>query len=281
MELTREDIQVVSRMVLDLCGIVLDESKDYLIKGRLSSVATEAGCKSFSELYYRTRHGKDEALRNKIVDAITTRETLFFRDTSPFDALQHKAIPDLIDAKTASGEPKRLHIWSAACSTGQEPYSIAMVLHELLPQPGGWDIKILGTDIADAAISQASKGEYAEHEIRRGMPPHLLSKHFMKNGSTYRIKDELRAQVQFRRINLLEPFTGIGRFDVIFCRNVVIYFGAEDRKTLFHRLTKQLHPNGYLFVGSSESLTDLGPQFQPQKHCRAIFYQPARMPTPA
>lgn len=280
MQVSTEDIKVISRLVDDLCGIVLDESKGYLIESRLSGVAAEAGCASFSELYYKARHGSDRALRTKIINAITTNETLFFRDTSPFEALQHKALPELFDAKAGSAFPKRLRIWSAACSTGQEPYSLAMVLHELIPDIASWDIKITATDISDQAIAQASRGQYAEHEIRRGMPPRLLEKYFAKDGNNWKVKDELRALIAFQRINLLEPFTALGTFDVILCRNVAIYFKPDVRRELFERLARQLAPHGYLFAGSSESLSDLGPRFMPHKHCRAVFYRP-NLPAPA
>lgn len=274
MQVTAEDIKVISRLVNDLCGVVLDETKGYLIESRLSSVAEEAGCKTFSELYYKARYNTDKALQNAIIDAITTRETLFFRDTSPFEALQHKVLPELVDAKVGTPYAKRLRIWSAACSTGQEPYSIAMLLHELLPDVAGWDIQITATDISDAAIQQASLGQYSDHEISRGMRQELLNKYFVRQTGGWRAKDELRAMIAYRRLNLLEPLVGLGPFDVIFCRNVAIYFTPEARRNLFERLTGVLGAAGYLFVGSSESLSDLGPRFKPHHHCRSVFYRP-------
>ncbi len=276
MQVTPEDIKVISRLVDDLCGIVLDASKGYLIETRLSSVAEQAGCKTFSELYYKVRYANDKALQTKIIDAITTNETLFFRDTSPFEALQHKVLPELIDAKAGTPYARRLRFWSAACSTGQEPYSIAMVLQELLPDIDAWDVSILGTDISDAAIRQASAGFYADHEIQRGMTTPLLTKYFTREPRGWKVKDEIRAMVVYRRLNLLEPFVGLGPFDVIFCRNVAIYFSPDARRSLFQRLAKLLTEHGVLFTGSSESLSDLGPEFAPQHHCRAVFYQPNR-----
>lgn len=277
MQVTAEDIKVISRLVDDLCGVVLDETKGYLIENRLSAVAEKAGCTTFSELYYKVRYDKDPKLRNEIIDGITTQETLFFRDTSPFEAMQHKAIPELIDAKSKTAFPKRLRIWSAACSTGQEPYSIAMVLHELIPDVNSWDITIYATDIADVAISQASKGSYGSLEIQRGMTPAFLAKYFTQEGNNRKVKDELRALISFEKRNLLKPFVGIGPFDVILCRNVAIYFTPEARKDLFKRLAALLSPEGYMFVGSSESLADVGPEFAPQHHCRSIFYQPKKL----
>jgi len=281
MEVTGEDIKVISRLVDDLCGIVLDETKGYLIKSRLTRIAEETGCTTFSELYYKVRYAHDKTLQTKIIDAITTNETLFFRDTTPFEAMRHKVIPDLIDEKAGTAYPRRLRIWSAACSTGQEPYSMVMVLHELLPDAVKWDIQITATDISDAAIRQASLGRYNEMEISRGMQPQLLAKYFNREPNGWKVKDEVRGLVAFRRINLLEPFVGLGPFDIVFCRNVAIYFSPEARRSLFLRLADTLTPSGYLFVGSSESLTDLGPRFTPHQHCRSVFYRPNRPATGA
>ena len=276
MQVTPDEFKVLARLVDDLCGVVLDESKTYLIESRLSKVAQEAGCKNFSELYYKARYESDKVIQTKIIDAITTHETLFFRDTSPFEALQHKVLPELLDAKSRTVTPKRLRIWSAACSTGQEPYSICIVLHQLLPDIATWDIKITATDISDAAVQQASIGRFRDTEIQRGMKSDLLDRYFTREPDAWKIKDEIRAMVAFKRLNLLDPFANSGPFDIIFCRNVAIYFNAMARRSLFERLIRELAPDGYLFVGSSESLTDLGPQFVPQHHCRAIFYQPTK-----
>ncbi len=274
MQITTEDIKVISRLVHDLCGIVLDESKGYLIESRLSRVANEAGCETFSELYYKTRYKQNPAIEKKIIDAITTNETLFFRDTSPFEALQFKVLPEMIDEKANSRNPKRLRLWSAACSTGQEPYSLAMTLAELIPDIHSWDVNILATDISSTAIAQASRGTFEKLEIQRGMKPTFLAKYFDQTEGTYRVKDQLRSLIRFQQINLLQPFVGMGPFDIVFCRNVAIYFSAEARKDLFERITQLLTPSGCLFVGSSESLLDLGSRFTPHRHCRAVFYRP-------
>jgi chemotaxis protein methyltransferase CheR len=187
----------------------------------------------------------------------------------------------LLDVKAKTAFPRRLRIWSAACSTGQECYSLAMVLHQLIPDIHSWDVSILGTDISDAALKQASSGVYSEFEINRGLNPEILSRFFTRQVSGYKAKDELRALISFSRQNLLEPFASPGPFDIIFCRNVVIYFTAEARKDIFHRLAKALIPDGYLFVGSAESLSDLGPAYTPHHHCRSVFYRPNQVARPA
>lgn len=281
MRVRPEDIPAVAKLVSQLCGIVLDESKGYLIESRLSGLAEAAGCRDFSEFCRKVRLANDRVLEHQVIDAITTRESLFFRDSTPFGALQHKVLPELIDAKAHTHFPRRLRFWSAACSCGQEPYSIAMVLSELIPDILAWDINILGTDISDAAIRYASAGQYSKYEIQRGMKPNLLAKYFSQQGDDWRVRDELRSLVAFEHRNLLEPFDTLGRFDVIFCRNVAIYFAPATRRSLFLRLADRLPPEGSLFVGSSESLSELGPRFLPLHHCGTVYYQPMRHAVPA
>ena len=276
MQVTSAEITFVTRLVDELCGVMLDDSKAYLIESRLGELARSSGCASYRDLCQKARYANDPALRQKIVDAITTQETLFFRDGNPFEALRHRLIPDLVDGKAGTPFARRIRIWSAAASTGQEPYSIAICLRETIPDIQAWDVQILATDISDGAIKQASLGRYAAHEIQRGMPQPLLAKYFTSQNGAWKIKDDVRAMVSFQKRNLLEPFTGIGPFDIIFCRNVAIYFDAPRRRDLFLRLADRLTPNGALLVGSSESLIDLGPRFAPQNHCRATYYLPNR-----
>lgn len=281
MQVTPEDIQAIAALVNDLCGIVLDGSKGYLIDSRLSRLAVAAGCNSFCALAQKARTAGNSSLQNEIIDAITTQETLFFRDDSPFEVLRYRVIPDLIDARANGLFPKRLRLWSAASSTGQEVYSLAMSLCELLPDILTWDIRITATDISNSAIRQASLGQYADHEIQRGMKPAMLAKYFNKVAGGWKVKDELRSLVTFGRCNLLKPFVEMGPFDIIFCRNVAIYFDTSARSSLFHRLADRLVADGCLFVGSSESLMDLGPRFTPLHHCRATYYQPNKNHSPA
>lgn len=274
MRVTPDELTLLAQLVYELSGIALDATKGYLVESRLSSLAEGRGCKSFHDFWQLARSAGNQTLRNQIIDAITTQETLFFRDGSPFEVLRHKVIPDLIDAKAGTPAAKRLRIWSAACSTGQEPYSVAMTLCELLPDIASWNINILATDISDSAIAQASRGSYPEHVIGRGMKPDLLAKYFNRQAGGWKIKDQIRAFVNFTKRSLLSPLTDLGPFDVIFCRNVAIYFDESTRRSLFLRLADRLVPGGYLFVGSAESLVDLGPRFTPHHHCRSTFYRP-------
>ncbi len=272
-----DEFKVVARYVHNLSGIHLDDGKSYLIETRLSGLVEELKCNSYSELYYKAKSDATQSIARKIIDAITTNETLFFRDGSPFDLLQHKVLPDLIDKRSSKTStsflPMNIRIWSAACSTGQEVYSIAIVIKELLSDLKKYNVKIMGTDISDAAIAQASYGQYNKFEIERGLPKDKLQRYFQMNGSNWRVKDDMRAMVSFRKLNLMEPFMGIGKFDIVFCRNVAIYFAIEDRIKLFQKIMAVLEPDGYLIIGSSESLAGISDRFEPKRYLRSVFYQ--------
>ena len=270
---TPADIDAVCDLVNDLCGIYLDEQKDYLIEGRLARLVKENGCANYAELARKAR-GK-QPLKEQIVNAITTNETLWFRDKSPFEALRHKLIPELIDAKSSSPFPHRFRIWSAACSTGQEAYSIAMAFADVVPRIGDWDLQIYGSDISPAAVEQARSGTYNQLEISRGLSQKEIGAYFVRNGSGWRVNDTLRRICRFEVQNLLKPKPNLGKFDIIFCRNVAIYFTPSDRKKLFLNLAKTLNTGGWLLTGSGESLADLGPNWSPKQHCLATCYQPS------
>ena len=275
MRATEEDLITMGALVEELCGIVLDQTKGYLIEHRFAELVRAYDCSSFTELAKRVRAASNPELKSKLIDAITTNETLFFRDGSPFEALAHKALPELIDAKQRSGN-RRIRIWSAACSTGQEPYTIAMVLHDLLgDELDEFDIKILATDISEDAIGKASRGVYSAFEIGRGLPQRQLAKYFEMVDGGHRVADELRGLVSYQRLNLLESFTQLGKQDIVLCRNVAIYFQRAARNDLYRRIQQQMNPGGYLFVGSGETLTELGEGFEPHNHCNAVFYRPS------
>ncbi|KMQ51871.1 Chemotaxis protein methyltransferase CheR [Chitinispirillum alkaliphilum] len=275
-KITEEDILAWSNYVRSLCGINLDSSKGYLFENRLGYLGKEVGTIVWSDLLYKIKSDQSGSLRRKLIDSITTNETSFFRDGSPFDLLQFKILPDLIDKrKKQQGRTSDipLRIWSAACSTGQEVYSIAIVIKELLGAMQGYDPRILGTDISDRVVSKASYGKYEKNEIERGLKPEKISKYFSPEGTQWKIRDEYRALATFKKINLLEPFTFPVKFDIVFCRNVAIYFGEADRKSLFQRLGKVLAPDGYLIIGSTESITTICPEFQPHRYQRSVYYQ--------
>ncbi len=278
MQLRPGELPLMRQLVLQLAGVSLDDSKGYLIETRLGPLAEKAGCTNFNELYFRLRYGAEPVLQQSVVDAITTHETTFFRDGAPYDALQFKLLPEVIDARERMGQPRKLRIWSAACSTGQEPYSIAMVVHELLGDLRGWDIQILGTDISKSTLEAAERGVFPEHDMNRTARPQMTAKYFEKVAGGQRVVEPLRKLVTWKQLNLLAPFAGLGPFDVVFLRNVLIYFEPAARADISRRVGSTLLPHGWLVVGASENLMDIGPQFMPQTHCRATVYQPNALP---
>ena len=266
--MTPGQIQEFISLIAKHSGNVLDESKAYLLEHRLSEVVANKGLAGYDELLQRAACG-EAALVTEIIDAITTNETLFFRDANPFVALSTKVLPHMIDQL---GGRQRLRIWSAASSTGQEPYSIAMALHEMFEGMGGWDISIVGTDISNTAISQASRGRYSAHEVTRGVDDQRLAKYFRTDGDSYVICDEIRSMVSFQRRNLDEPIDDLGQFDVIFCRNVAIYFDEQGQDRLFTKVYDALMPCGALFIGAMEALPKIDREVVCHRHCRAVIY---------
>jgi chemotaxis protein methyltransferase CheR len=264
---------VWSRYIQEISGIHLDETKGYLVETRLGRLLPESGAANFSELFHKVKTDATAKLRGKIIEAITTNETSFFRDVTPFDLLRHKLIPDLIDRRKANGARVPLRIWSAACSTGQEAYSTAIVLKELLGDLTRYDIRILGTDISNKAVAQASYGEYSHLELERGLPREMLIRYFTASGERWKVRDEIRGLASFRTMNLLEPFTFPSPFDIIFCRNVAIYFTEADKTRLFRNLARYLAKDGCLIIGSTESISGLCPELEPKRYLRAVFYQ--------
>ncbi len=272
---TPQEFVSFSKYILEISGIALVPGKEYLVETRLNPLLSRLECRTYGELLGKARSDVKKELENEIIDAISTNETYFFRDKSPFQLLQHKILPDLIDrrsSKTTSRKPA-LRLWSAANSTGQEIYSIAMTLLEMGVTPQKYDIKLFGTDISDAAIAQASYGVYNKFEMARGLDPVRLNKYFEIYQDRYKIKDELRAMAQFKKMNLMKPLTGIGKFDIVLCRNVMIYFTAEDRKKIYHNISKVMEPDGYLLIGSTESLVNDTDLFVSNKYLNSVFYQ--------
>lgn len=272
MKPSAQDIDAICKLVDELCGIYLDGSKDYLIEGRLAKLVQKSGATDYTDFARKAR--ATPQIREEVIDAITTNETLWFRDATPFDALRYKIIPELIDAKAGSPFPKKFRIWSAASSTGQEAYSIAMAFADVVPDFDSWDLQIYGTDISPAAVEHAKRGVYNDLEISRGLTQKHRGAFFVKAPGGWKVNDSLRRKCRFEQRNLLKPFTGVGSFDIVFCRNVAIYFTPADRKSLFLRLGQTLNRGGWLFSGSGESLMDLGANWSPKQHCRALCYQP-------
>lgn len=272
MSVTEPSVTRLCDLVEELCGVALDQSKLYMIRGRLRPLLEEFGFADYEALAKDAERSSRMALRDRLVDALTTNETLFFRDRSPFEALKTQILPAI---KNAAGTSRpRLRIWSAACSTGQEPYSIAMTLAETIGDLSKWEISILASDVSPAALERAKKGLYATHEMDRGVSEALRQKFFSKQNDMWEIKPEIRRMIRFESHNLHKLPPAAGPFEIIFCRNVAIYFKKDARAAVFERLAAKLTTDGYLFVGCSESLHDLGSRFKPSRIGQATCYRP-------
>lgn len=274
-KITPPEFDILSQYILEISGIALAKGKEYLVETRLSPLVEELGCTSYTEFHQRAKSDSKKEIDKKIIDAISTNETYFFRDKTPFELLQYKIIPDLIDKRTKgkTGLKPNIRLWSAASSTGQEIYSIAMALTEIGIVPTSYNIKLLGTDISNAAVAQASYGWYNKFEIARGLDPNRLNRFFRPDKDGWRIKDEIRFMAQFKKMNLMKHFVGLGKFDIILCRNVMIYFTPEDRRKIYANIAKVLEPDGYLLIGSTESLANDSDLFVPQRYLKSVFYQ--------
>jgi chemotaxis protein methyltransferase CheR len=264
------EFDYLKQMLYERSGLVLTPEKGYLIESRLSPIARRRGIDSVGKLIEEIRRTRDETVLNQIVDAMTTNETLFFRDGWPFERLKTSLLPDIMQQARAS---RRIRIWSAACSSGQEPYSIAMTLAEMGSLLADWQVEIVATDISDAMLARAEAGRYSMFEVSRGLSDHLLRKYFTPENDGWRAKDTLRQMVEFRRYNLLDdPYeNAIGPFDIIFCRNVLIYFDEKTRRNIFAGLARVLRPWGYLCLGGAETVVGISDAFRVLNGERGLF----------
>jgi chemotaxis protein methyltransferase CheR len=272
-KINQQELQVLIAYIYDICGVHLDNSKEYLIKTRLDTLVSSYRCASYSELYYRARSDKSGKVNADIINAITTPETLFFRDKLPFEMLRNKLINELLKKKTNSFIPGQIRIWSAASSTGQEIYSIAIIIRELISNLQKNRVTLVATDISDVVLDLAKAGRYNKFEISRGLTKQQLERYFIEKDQYWQIKDDIRRMVRFQKLNLMKPLVGLGTFDIVFCRNVAIYFTLDDRKKLFNRIADTIAPDGYLFIGASEFLTGISDRFKAVREGKAIYYQ--------
>ena len=240
--------EIIRRIVQDQTGIVLGEGKDALVRARVLPIARAHGMRTVDELCARLT--RDRLLQEEVIEAMTTNETMFFRDRSPFDALERVVLPKVIERNRDS---RRLSIWSSACSTGQEPYSIAILLHERFPDLAGWDVQILATDLSRKVLDRARDGRYRRVEVGRGLNPDQLVTYFDEQHDLWTIRSHLRQRVQFRYHNLTAPWPRLPRFDVVFLRNVLIYFSPEVKAQVLDRTWAQMNEGGFLFLGASET----------------------------
>lgn len=257
MTLTAQEFAFISGLVRRDAAIVLEAGKEYLVEARLLPLARQSGLPSVSEFVARAQQRPEPEVHRKIVDALTTNETSFFRDGEPFKQLVDTVLPDLLVRRAST---RSIKVWSAASSSGQEPYTISMVLQDNLPP--GWSFDIIGTDISTEMLTRAEAGQYTQLEVNRGLPAPLLVKHFERNGAHWQIAQALRKNVSFRRLNLAAPFPSMGPFDIVFIRNVLIYFDVQTKRTVLQRVAGTLRPDGWLFLGSAETTIGIDDRFE-------------------
>lgn len=259
MAMNPSELQVVIDRVLRKSGIVLDASKEYLVEARLGGICKAAGVSSISALLAQLRQPNGAAVERSIVEAMTTNETSFFRDVNPFDAVKKVVLPEIIARR---GAERRIAVWCAASSTGQEPYSLAMLMREWFPQLAGWNVTFIASDLSRDVLERARAGRFSQLEVNRGLPAALMVKYFKKFGLDWEISPDIRKMVDFRLVNLLEAWPAMPLLDLVFIRNVLIYFSNETKTKILGRIRGMMHPSGYLFLGGAETTMNLDDQFE-------------------
>ncbi len=279
--MTPLDYNFLRKALKERSGLVLSADKEYLVESRLLPVARKAGFRNVGELVRALMHGSADLLMTPVVEAMMTNESFFFRDKIPFDHFRSTVMPGLIASRQNS---RAIRIWCAAASTGQEPYSLAMCLKEMRSEIAGWRIELLASDLSNEVLEKARQGLYTQFEVQRGLPIQLLIKHFTQVGELWQIAPDIRAMVKYRQINLLADFSHLGRFDLIFCRNVLIYFDQETKSSVLDRLARTIAPDGYLVLGAAETVVGLTDKFAVLADKRGLYrpsqIAPRRLPAP-
>jgi chemotaxis protein methyltransferase CheR len=271
MSLTTLHFDYVSKLARDVAAIVLERGKEYLVVLRLTPLAQANGFPNLSAFIEHLRTRPMEQAHHQVVDALTTNETMFFRDGAPFEAMRQVLLPALL---TKAATTRQLRIWSAACSTGQEPYSLAMLLLESAPQLRDWDVRILATDLCVNTLALATAGTFTPFEIARGLSEPLRNKYFTRQTDQWTVKEPLRRMIEFRRMNLSQPWPDLPTFDLIFIRNVMIYFDVPTKQSILRRARARLQPHGHLFLGSAETTVNLDPNWRPVSCGGSVVYAP-------
>lgn len=266
--MTPVEYDYLRQMLKAKSGLVLSNEKQYLIESRLLPVARKANLASISALVARIKEPGQSALVDQVVEAMTTNESFFFRDKLPFDHFTQTMMPQLLQSRARD---RRIRIWCAAASTGQEPYSLAMCLKEMEQKLAGWRIEIIGTDLSTEVLDKARQGIYSQFEVQRGLPINHLLKYFTQTGETWQVSAELRGMVQYRKLNLLENFSSLGQFDIVYCRNVLIYFDNETKIDIMGRIQKLMPDDGYLVLGAAETVVGLTDAFRPAPDKRGLY----------
>jgi chemotaxis protein methyltransferase CheR len=261
------DYEFLRKFLKERSGLDLSPDKQYLVESRLIPLARRAGLPGIAEIVQKMKGGS-EALISDVVDAMTTNETFFFRDKLPFENLRETILPMMLQARASR---RVLRIWCAASSSGQEPYSIAMCLKQMGSALAGWRIEILATDLSQGVLEKSKAGIFSQFEVQRGLPIQMLVKHFTQVGELWQLNADIRAMVQHRQLNLLQDFSHLGTFDVIFCRNVLIYFDQDTKARIFDRLARVIEPDGVLTLGAAESVVGISDAFKPFPERRGLY----------
>jgi chemotaxis protein methyltransferase CheR len=262
------DYEYLRKLLKERSGLDLSSDKQYLVESRLVPLARKSGISGIPDLVQKMKGGGAEPLTSEVVEAMTTNETFFFRDKIPFDHLRQTVLPELMQARAAR---RSLRIWCAASSTGQEPYSIAMCLKEAGAALSGWRTEIVATDLSQAVLEKSRAGIFSQFEVQRGLPIQMLVKYFTQTGELWQLNADIRAMVQHRQLNLLHDFSHLGSFDVIFCRNVLIYFDQDTKANIFGRIARMLEPDGVLALGAAESVVGITNTFKPYPGRRGLY----------
>ncbi len=274
--MTPLDYDYLRKCLKERSGLVLAADKQYLVESRLLPVARSAGFANLGDLVRALMLGNADALMTAVVEAMMTHESFFFRDKIPFDHFKQTVMPALIEARK---NLRTIRIWCAAASTGQEPYSLAMCLKELQPKIAGWRVELLATDLGNDVLEKARQGLYSQFEVQRGLPIQLLIKHFTQVGELWQLAPDIRAMVKYQQVNLLSDFSRLGRFDLIFCRNVLIYFDTETKISVLNRLARSMASDGYLVLGSAETVVGLTDSFKVVPDKRGLYVPNTKSPS--
>ena len=271
--MTPPDYEYLRKLLREQSGLDLSADKQYLIESRLLPLSRKAGLAGIGDLVQKMKAGST-SITTQVVEAMTTNETFFFRDKTPFDHFRDSIMPEILRARTSR---KSVRIWCAAGSTGQEPYSLAMCLKEMNGALAGWRVEIIATDLSQEVLEKSKAAIYSQFEVQRGLPIQLLVKYFKQTGEFWQVNAEVRAMVQHRQLNLLHDFSQLGMFDVIFCRNVLIYFDQDTKIKIFNRLAKATEADGFLVLGAAETVVGLTDVFKPFPERRGL-YRPSAAP---
>lgn len=270
MNIDHEGFEYVSTMVRSDAGLVLDKGKEYLVEARLRPLVQEAGLTSVQDFIQRLRMPTSGAMRRRVIEAMTTNETSFFRDLHPFDTLRKTVLPRVIQNRR---EERRISIWSAACSTGQEPYTIAMLIREHFPELANWTCKIIATDISREVLARAQSGRYSQLEVNRGMPVQFLSRYFTRDKLDWEIRKDIRSMVEFVEMNLIRAWPPMPRIDIVFLRNVLIYFDVSVKRRIFEGVHRLIRSDGYLLLGNCETTLGIHDGFERQPDDRGGWHR--------